>query len=51
MVLDEGRVVAEGAHEELLARSPLYREYAQIQLAATEPIAAVERVADGTSRR
>jgi ATP-binding cassette subfamily B protein len=43
VVLDAGRVVAEGAHEELLARSPLYREYAQIQLAAAEPIADFER--------
>ena len=51
VVLDEGRVVAEGAHEELLARSPLYREYAQIQLAGREPIVAVERVADGAVRR
>jgi len=51
VVLDEGRVVAEGAHEELLARSPLYREYARIQLAATEPVVAADRVADGTSRR
>ena len=51
VVLDEGRVVAEGAHEELLGCSPLYREYAQIQLAATEPIVAVDRIADGASRR
>ena len=50
VVLDEGRVVAEGAHDELLASSPLYREYAQIQLTAGEPIADEERVADGASQ-
>jgi len=32
VVLDEGRVVATGTHEELLARSPLYAELARSQL-------------------
>lgn len=32
VVLDGGRVVAQGAHMELLEHSPLYREFAEIQL-------------------
>ena len=35
LVLDEGRVVASGTHEELLADSPLYARYAQVQLAGS----------------
>lgn len=34
VVLDAGKVVAVGTHEELLTRSPLYRELAQHQLLA-----------------
>jgi ATP-binding cassette subfamily B protein len=34
VVLDGGRLVAEGNHAELLERSPLYREFAEIQLGA-----------------
>ncbi|MFC7431193.1 MULTISPECIES: ABC transporter ATP-binding protein [unclassified Agrococcus] len=39
VVLDQGRVVATGTHEQLLASSPLYRELAQHQLlvAADQP--------------
>ncbi len=36
VVLEEGVVVAEGPHAELLHSSPLYREYAQIQLAGSD---------------
>jgi ATP-binding cassette subfamily B multidrug efflux pump len=32
LVLDEGRIVAEGAHQELLASSPIYREIFESQL-------------------
>lgn len=34
IVLDEGRVVASGQHEDLLARSPLYHELASLQFLA-----------------
>jgi ATP-binding cassette subfamily B protein len=34
VVLDRGGVIGEGTHEELLASSTLYREYAEIQLSA-----------------
>ena len=34
VVLDGGRLVAEGSHADLLERSPLYREFAEIQLGA-----------------
>lgn len=34
VVLDGGRLVAEGNHAELVERSPLYREFAEIQLGA-----------------
>jgi ATP-binding cassette subfamily B protein len=36
VVLEAGVVVAEGPHDELLSTSPLYREYAQIQLAGSD---------------
>ncbi|KTR86048.1 ABC transporter ATP-binding protein [Leucobacter chromiiresistens] len=36
VVLDEGRVVGEGTHEELIASTPLYRELAQHQLLVPE---------------
>ncbi len=32
LVLDEGRLVAEGQHEELLMNSPIYREIYDSQL-------------------
>jgi len=34
VVLDGGRVIGEGTHAELLSSSPLYREFAEIQLGA-----------------
>jgi ATP-binding cassette subfamily B protein len=34
VVLDGGRLLAEGSHADLLERSPLYREFAEIQLGA-----------------
>ena len=34
LVLDGGRLLAEGNHVDLLERSPLYREFAEIQLGA-----------------
>ncbi len=37
VVIDAGRVVAQGRHDELLNASPLYREFAEIQLAGNEP--------------
>ena len=33
-VLDQGRLVAQGSHERLLAENALYKEFAQIQFAA-----------------
>jgi len=39
VVLEGGRVVGQGTHEELLATNPLYREFAEIQLAADVEVA------------
>ncbi|MFD5601354.1 ABC transporter ATP-binding protein [Leucobacter sp. NPDC058333] len=36
VVLDEGRVIGEGTHEQLVASTPLYRELAQHQLLVPE---------------
>ncbi|WP_430413604.1 ABC transporter ATP-binding protein [Leucobacter manosquensis] len=36
VVLDEGRVIGEGTHEQLIASTPLYRELAQHQLLVPE---------------
>ncbi|MDK2899229.1 MAG: ATP-binding cassette, subfamily multidrug efflux pump [Patescibacteria group bacterium] len=36
IVIDEGRIVGEGTHQELLKKSKVYREIAQSQLSATE---------------
>ena len=36
IVLDEGRVVAQGNHEELMASSTVYQEIAQSQLSNAE---------------
>lgn len=33
-VMDQGRVIAQGSHEDLLAHNALYKEFAQIQFAA-----------------
>ena len=52
IVLDEGRVVGQGTHEELLRSCPAYLEIAQSQLSAAElglteeEIAAVKDGAD-----
>jgi ATP-binding cassette subfamily B protein len=51
VVLDGGRVVAEGSHHELLSTSPLYREYAQIQLATTDTAGQAQRRAEVVSHR
>jgi ATP-binding cassette, subfamily B, bacterial len=51
VVLDGGRVVAQGAHDELLETSPLYREYARIQLAGTESVGEVRSLPGTASRR
>jgi ATP-binding cassette subfamily B protein len=37
LVLDDGRVVAEGTHEELLATSPIYREIYMLQMDSDIP--------------
>jgi len=37
VVLDQGRVVAAGPHDELLGISPLYRELATHQLLVPQP--------------
>jgi len=42
VVLDEGRVVAVGRHDELVESSPLYREFAANQLLVAPPAAAAE---------
>jgi ATP-binding cassette subfamily B protein len=47
VVLEAGRVVAQGPHEELLSTSPLYREYAEIQLAGTDTQPTVGVAASG----
>jgi ABC-type multidrug transport system fused ATPase/permease subunit len=39
VVLEGGRVVGQGTHEELLATNRLYREFAEIQLAADVEVA------------
>jgi ATP-binding cassette subfamily B protein len=36
IVIDEGKIVAEGTHKELLKRSPVYMEIAQSQLSTSE---------------
>jgi ATP-binding cassette subfamily B protein len=51
VVLDGGRVVAEGAHDALLETSPLYREYGRIQLAGTNGIGEVPSRSGAASRR
>jgi ATP-binding cassette subfamily B protein len=51
VVLEAGAVVAEGPHEELLGTSPLYREYAQIQLAGPDSVADVHVLSGAASRR
>jgi len=51
VVLDGGRVVAEGSHHELLGTSPLYREYAQIQLATTDTAGEAQLLSEVASRR
>jgi ATP-binding cassette subfamily B protein len=51
VVLDDGVVVAEGPHDELLGASPLYREYAQIQLARTDSIGEIHALSGAASRR
>ena len=38
VVLDRGRVVAEGTHESLVRTNGLYRNFAQIQFAANDPM-------------
>lgn len=38
VVLDEGRVVGSGRHDELLASCPVYREIAASQLGAEEAV-------------
>jgi ATP-binding cassette subfamily B protein len=51
VVLEGGVVVAEGPHDELLGTSPLYREYAQIQLAGSDSVADVHVLPGAASRR
>jgi ABC-type transport system involved in cytochrome bd biosynthesis fused ATPase/permease subunit len=46
VVLDDGRIVAQGRHEELLRTSPVYREIAASQL-SEEELAATGAGADG----
>jgi ATP-binding cassette subfamily B protein len=41
VVLDRGRLVAEGSHAELMARSPIYREIYDSQLGSGLPLEAV----------
>jgi ATP-binding cassette subfamily B protein len=36
LVLNDGRLVAQGTHAELLSSSPTYREIAELQLALDE---------------
>ncbi len=36
LVLDEGKIVGEGTHEELLAHNEIYRQIAQSQLSQEE---------------
>ena len=51
VVLDAGVVVAQGAHEQLLGTSPLYREYAQIQLAPADANGNVHPLSGAASER
>jgi len=51
VVLDAGVVVAQGPHDELLNTSPLYREYAQIQLAGTDSVGEIHTLPGAASRR
>ncbi|MCE7988785.1 MAG: ABC transporter ATP-binding protein [Caldilinea sp. CFX5] len=41
LVLDDGRIVAEGTHDELLATSPIYREIYALQMESDSPGAPV----------
>ncbi|WP_425314042.1 hypothetical protein [Shewanella dokdonensis] len=36
LVFDKGQLVASGTHQQLLQQSPLYREFASLQLLAPE---------------
>ncbi|MFQ5809026.1 MAG: ABC transporter ATP-binding protein [Armatimonadota bacterium] len=45
IVLDEGRIVAEGSHEELLERSQLYRELYEMQFVELEDTVALAELA------
>jgi ATP-binding cassette subfamily B protein len=51
VVLDAGRVVAQGRHDELLNASPLYREFAEIQLASNEQRHVTPAAVDATAPR
>ena len=41
LVLDAGRIAAQGTHEQLRRESPLYNEILGTQLASAEPLEAV----------
>jgi ATP-binding cassette, subfamily B, bacterial len=51
VVLEAGSVVALGTHDELLGSSPLYREYAQIQLARFDGVGELHALGGAVSRR
>ncbi len=51
VVLDAGVVVAEGSHDELLNTSPLYREYAQIQLVGSDSVGRIHPLTGAAARR
>ena len=51
MVLDQGRVVAQGSHDTLVAESPLYARLARLQFLADDGNGAARVTSSGTSGR
>ena len=46
LVMDQGRIVEQGRHEELLEAQGLYREIYELQLKSQEDLVEVERIGE-----